>query len=197
MGRRNLHSPEELKELILQAAYDIIKDGRNNITARNIAAKIGYTAGTLYHVFESLDDIVLHLKSRALDKFEICFSEYFAENPFTIKNFFGFYINYCLNSRQDWLLMVERILEKEGVPAWYQEKFAHLFNILIATVSQATNSDYQQASTLTKLMWASAQGLCMLSLKGQLEIVNDHDLHTLQKEFSNLFELFVNEHALA
>jgi hypothetical protein len=42
-------------------------------------------------------------------------------------------------------------------------------------------------------MWASAQGLCMLTLKGQLELVEEHDLNMLQKEFSMLFETFIQE----
>jgi AcrR family transcriptional regulator len=196
VGRRNLHKKEELKELILSAAYDIIKDeGFKGITARNIATKIGYTAGTLYHIFESLDDIVIHLKARALDKFESTFRTHFAkqENTFSIDTFFSFYINYCLNSHQDWLLLSERLLGKESLPSWYQEKVVNLFKFMVMNVAEATSSSYQKANRLTKLMWAAAQGLCTLSLEGQLELVNEHDLHSLQNDFAKYFDIFVQE----
>ena len=164
MGRRNLHSKEELKEIILEACYDIIqKKGLKDITARSIASKIGYTAGTLYQFFSSLDSILLELKSRALDKFELTFKEYFKKNIFSIKLFFTFYINYCLHSHQDWVLLSEKILDKETIPEWYQEKVLALFEMLVQYVMIAKKIKHEDASRLTKMMWASAQGLCMLS----------------------------------
>lgn len=191
MGRRNLHSKIELQELILQAAYELInKGGFQSITARNIAAKIGYTPGTLYHAFENLDDILIHLKSKALDKFILFFDDYFSNKKFTIEDFIKFYIEYCNKFQQDWSLLSEKHLEKNSLPAWYQEKISNTFKYLVTHVSSFTGTDLKKSVMITKLVWSSCQGLCSLSTAGKLELIDEKDLESLCSEFSRMFKIF-------
>ena len=69
MGRRSIHTAEELRELIIQAATDIVeRDGLAGLSAREIAKRIGYSPGTLYNVFENLDDLLLTIEARLLDR---------------------------------------------------------------------------------------------------------------------------------
>src|SRR4029077_10974729 len=69
MGRRSIHSPDELRELIIQAGTEIVeRDGLEGLSAREIAKRIGYSPGTLYNVFENLDDLLLTIESRLLDE---------------------------------------------------------------------------------------------------------------------------------
>ncbi len=69
MGRRSIHSPEQLRELIVQAATEIIQqDGLEGLSAREIATRINYSPGTLYNVFENLDDLLLTIEARLLDQ---------------------------------------------------------------------------------------------------------------------------------
>ena len=69
MGRRSIHSPEELRELIIQATTEIVEEnGLEGLSAREIAKRIGYSPGTLYNVFENLDDILLTIEARLLDR---------------------------------------------------------------------------------------------------------------------------------
>lgn len=68
MGRRSVNTPEELRSKILAASRDIIdQDGFAALSAREIARRIGYTAGTLYNIFENIDEIVRALQSELLD----------------------------------------------------------------------------------------------------------------------------------
>ena len=63
MGRRSIHSPEELRQRILEAAQGIIeRDGLVGLSAREVARLIGYSPGTLYNIFESLDHVLLTLQ---------------------------------------------------------------------------------------------------------------------------------------
>ncbi len=55
MGRRAVHSPEELRQLILDASRTIVEtNGISGLSAREIARVIGYSPGTLYNIFETL-----------------------------------------------------------------------------------------------------------------------------------------------
>ena len=68
MGRRSTHTPQQLRELILDAAQDIIEaQGLAGLSAREIARRIEYSPGTIYNMFENLDDVVLHVEARVLD----------------------------------------------------------------------------------------------------------------------------------
>lgn len=68
MGRRSIHTPEELRELIIDATTAIVEqDGLEGLSAREIAKRVGYSPGTLYNVFENLDDLLLIIEARLLD----------------------------------------------------------------------------------------------------------------------------------
>ena len=68
MGRRSTHTPQQLRELILDAAQDIIQvQGLAGLSAREIARRIEYSPGTIYNMFENLDDVVLHVEARVLE----------------------------------------------------------------------------------------------------------------------------------
>ena len=68
MAKRNEHSLEEIKALIIHAAEEIvIQDGFSAIKARKVASAIGYTVGSLYMVFTSLSDLVMQLNVRTWD----------------------------------------------------------------------------------------------------------------------------------
>ena len=69
MGRRSVHSPEELRQLILDASQTIVeRSGITGLSAREIARMIGYSPGTLYNIFENLDDILLTLQVQLQDR---------------------------------------------------------------------------------------------------------------------------------
>ncbi|MCK5284496.1 MAG: TetR/AcrR family transcriptional regulator [Alphaproteobacteria bacterium] len=69
MARRSDHTREELKKAILESSWNIVqKDGFSELTARHIASDIGYAPGTIYNIFNSMDDLYLNINSMTLDK---------------------------------------------------------------------------------------------------------------------------------
>ena len=69
MGRRSVHSPEELRQLILDASQTIVeRNGITGLSAREIARMIGYSPGTLYNIFENLDDVLLTLQVQLMGR---------------------------------------------------------------------------------------------------------------------------------
>ena len=68
MGRRSEHTPEGLKTLIVEASEKIIgAQGLAGLSAREIARSVGYSPGTIYNIFENLDDLILQVEARLLD----------------------------------------------------------------------------------------------------------------------------------
>ena len=69
MGRRSTHSPQQLRELILDAAQEIIDvHGLAGLSAREIARRIGYSPGTIYNMFDNLDDCLLYTSPSPRDR---------------------------------------------------------------------------------------------------------------------------------
>lgn len=67
MARRPDHSRDELYALAMNAARGIVeRDGIRGLTARNIATAIGYSPGTLYNLFDNLDDLALQINGATL-----------------------------------------------------------------------------------------------------------------------------------
>ena len=55
--------------MALEAAERIVvEQGFEGLSARKVSAAIGYTVGTLYLVFENIDDLVLQVNARTLDR---------------------------------------------------------------------------------------------------------------------------------
>ena len=67
MARRSDHSREELTELVIDAATRVVAErGLAALSARTVAAEIGYSPGTLYNLFENIDNLTLELAMRTL-----------------------------------------------------------------------------------------------------------------------------------
>ena len=68
MARRAEHSRDDLTERAAAAVADIVGEGGYGaLTMRNVARRIGYSVGTLYNLFDNLDDMVLGVNGRTLD----------------------------------------------------------------------------------------------------------------------------------
>ncbi|MEZ5601737.1 MAG: helix-turn-helix domain-containing protein, partial [Candidatus Competibacteraceae bacterium] len=62
MGRRNEHTREELRQIALEAAEELVAaQGLSGLSTRKVAARIGYTVGSLYMIFRNLDDLIAQM----------------------------------------------------------------------------------------------------------------------------------------
>ena len=69
MARRSDHTHDEIRDMILDAAETIVMEhGLKGLSTRKVTRDIGYTVGTLYLVFENLDDLVTHINTRTLNR---------------------------------------------------------------------------------------------------------------------------------
>ena len=67
MARRSDHSREQLRRLALDSARQITaEEGLRGLKARRVAREIGYTIGTIYNVFEDLDDLIVQMNAETL-----------------------------------------------------------------------------------------------------------------------------------
>jgi AcrR family transcriptional regulator len=176
MGRRSTHTPQQLRELILDAAQDIIQvQGLAGLSAREIARRIEYSPGTIYNMFENLDDVVLHVEARVLDALDKRLSALLQDGNATGKasRLAQAYLAFTHDNPRLWNLLFEHHLPAGAdLPSWYQQKLEGLMGrveeALAALFPPGREADRQRAA---RVLWAGVHGITSLSTADKLSVV--------------------------
>jgi AcrR family transcriptional regulator len=174
MARRSDHSREELEELAVSKAVEIIdKKGMSAFGARGVAKAMGYTAGTLYHVFGDLDRFMLRVNARILDDWHEDLAKSLArtkKDP--LRCLTQGYIDFARKHYNRWTALFEfRAAKPAPPPDWYASRLARLFGLVENAIMPHSGGDRRRARRDAKVLWAGIHGICVLSLSGKLDIV--------------------------
>lgn len=177
MGRRSSHTPEQLRDLILEAAYAIIEThGLAGLSAREIARRIGYSPGTIYNMFSNLDDVVLRIEARVLDALNQRLAAVLAEagsDREKVQRLAQAYLAFTHEKPKLWNLLFEHHLPAGAeLPDWYQEKLEGL----LARVEQGLaplmpHVEETERKRAARVLWAGVHGITSLSTADKLSIV--------------------------
>ena len=168
MGRRTDHSREELREVILSAAEMIVtQTGENGLSARAIAKRIGYSVGTLYNLFDDLDDLIVHVNARTLDAlYKACARPGGQDSPGeTLRAYARAYLRFTERHANRWALLLGRNSPRAGdLPEWYQSKVQRLLLLVenaLAPCFDDRQHDRRQRAAL--VLWTSLEGIASLA----------------------------------
>lgn len=179
MARRSDHSRQELKEMILEAAWRIVgQEGFEGLSARRVAAEIGYAPGTIYNIFDSMDDLYLQLNARTLDQLQgVLTSQACNDHKKTpvqnMKKMASLYMAFAHEFRPYWLMLFShRLPEGRQLEEWYQDKIDQLFDPLENLLQPlfSTKQD-QKRKMAARVLWSSVHGLCFLQESGKIHLV--------------------------
>jgi AcrR family transcriptional regulator len=168
MGRRSAHTAAELRELILTAAESIIeRDGLVGLSARSIARSIAYSPGTLYNIFDNLDDLVLHVEARVLDALDRELGKVAQHGTPVerVQRMARAYQAFTSTHPKLWNLLFEHHLPAGiAVPAWYQQKLDRLMGHLEAAIAPVTDAaDPAACRRAARVLWAGVHGITSLA----------------------------------
>lgn len=177
MARRSDHSREEIRQMALNAAETIVAaDGYKGLSARKVATAINYTVGTLYLVFENLEDIVLQVNGRTLDALYEWLRARRAKDADTRDSLLALadaYIAYAETETPRWNMLFEYVAEQGNeLPDWYLVKLSKVFGLAEAALKPLANHrtelEIQQAS---RVLWAAVHGICTLKIRHRMDLV--------------------------
>ena len=183
MARRNDHTKEEIREMVISPGLNLIKNsGFSAFSKRQIAKEIGYSVGTLYNVFESYDDIVLHINAVTLDDMRKFIEEGLdpkLKNAKAIKQLARLYIDFAHKNRNSWSALFEYNITSElDLPEWYNQRIEKLFSIVESILSKFI-SKKSEALKYSKVIWASIHGIYALSLTKKLNVADTASVEIL------------------
>jgi AcrR family transcriptional regulator len=181
MARRADHSREELVELVVNAARQlIVAEGIDKLSARAIAGAIGYTPGTLYNHFKDLDEIVTAVNGTTLKSLGEAFAGARpSDDPRQmLHNYADAFLGFLHDNANLWNALFEfRRAPGAEVPKWYVDTISGLMRILAACFIQLRSAaDPRQAGQAAQLVFASIHSVSSLQSSGRLGLVMDRDI---------------------
>ena len=180
MGRRSEHTPDALRELIIEACEAIIsEDGLAGLSAREIAKRVGYSPGTIYNVFDSLDDLILQVEARVLDGLDARLAALKNEGSADdlVLTLARAYLAFTTERPRLWNLLFEHHLPTTmQVPAWYQHKLDQLLERVETVVRPIVrDQDASRARIAARVLWAGVHGITSLATTGKLSSITSED----------------------
>ena len=179
MGRRSSHTPQQIRALILDAAQEIIEaQGLAGLSAREIARRIGYSPGTIYNMFDNLDDVVLNVEARVLDALERRLSEVEpsgdgAGGGDRLIRIAHAYLAFTQERPLLWNLLFEHHMPRGAeLPAWYRQKLdgltGQIERALAPHFPPGSDDDLRRGA---RALWAGVHGITSLSTTDKLSVV--------------------------
>ncbi|QPK65034.1 TetR/AcrR family transcriptional regulator [Methylomonas sp. LL1] len=171
MARRSEHTQEQIREMVLKAAENIvIEEGFKALTVRKVAMDIGYTVGSIYMVYANMDDLIMHIKAKTLDEL--------AEHMRSIKppanveqhiqSLADIYLAFAHQHFNRWRMIFDAQSDAP-VPDWYQQKVQNMF-VIVEDLFQRLlpEQSAEQVRLAARALWCGVHGVCVLSLNGSL-----------------------------
>lgn len=163
--------------MAMSAARDIVqKDGLRALTARSIAASIGYSPGTLYNLFENLDELELHVNASTLDAlYEACQQEKRTGDPEAdLNRLLGHYLDFLNENTELWSAIFDyRRQPGAALPDWYLVRVQRLMQLVEDALSPLfADNEIDERREAASVLWSSLHGICTLAQDGRLSLVS-------------------------
>ena len=168
MGRRSTHTSAELRQLILAAARDVIESqGLSALSAREIARRVGYSAGTLYNIFDNLDDVRQTLQSEMLRDLVARIGQV-AKNGDAetyVSHILKTYVNFAFANRHLWSALFEnRAAGDAPGPRGMQDSINHVIDSLSDGLAPVLPGLPREAIEQdARILWASVHGMTAIA----------------------------------
>ncbi|MEQ1614219.1 MAG: TetR/AcrR family transcriptional regulator [Hyphomicrobiaceae bacterium] len=145
----------------------IEETGFQKLSAREIARAIEYAPGTLYNMFQNLEDILLRVESRILDELDQTMGRAMSgtRGAEAVRRFAAAYIDYAYQHPRLWELLQEHYpSSRKAGPDWYLERlYAPLARLENAVGQIAPRLNADDTARTARLIWTSLHGLLQVA----------------------------------
>ena len=178
MGRRSDHSRDELRDLFLKAGQaHLAKVGFARFSGREVAKQVGYSIGTLYNVFGSLDGLMVAINSRTFD----LWSDHLrgaleAGGDDRIRALVEGYFSFAQTHPNLWMAIYDhRLPDGVGLDADAEARRTALVDIVEAEIRRelANRAGRVDVARLTRSLVATVHGHCNFMLTGSFALMGE------------------------
>jgi len=177
MGRRSDHSREQLEELIIAEGHALMADtGYARFSAREVAKRIGYSIGTIYNVFGSLDALLLAINSRTFTLWATWLRERLAvAGNDRIAALVAGYFDFAERNPNLWMAIYDhRQPAGTEMPEGYRRLRSGLTGIVETEIALVLPEDRRgEAAALARSLVALVHGHCEFALNGTFALLGE------------------------
>jgi AcrR family transcriptional regulator len=179
VARRSDHSRSELRQLIVDEGHSLMaQKGFAEFSAREVARRIGYSVGTIYNVFDSLDHLIVTINTRTF----VLWTE-FLRNRLSeaqgdrIGVLVEAYFDFARQNTNLWMAIYDhRLPPGMEMPADDEEVRRQLtltvINELAALLPGRSEFDLER---MARSLIATVHGHCEFSLNGSFDLMGEKD----------------------
>lgn len=186
MARRSDHSPEALRGMILAEGHQHLSEvGYSRFSAREVARRVGYTVGTLYHVFGTLDRLMFEINTITFGQWaDLLEHRLAASEGRRLDALVEGYFDFALGNRHLWsAIWAHNMPEGEALPQAAARDRARLTGLVVDEVAAALPEERRAAADrLARSLIATVHGHCEYSLSGAFALMGVTDPVQLAKE---------------
>lgn len=176
-------------ELIEAAEHRIAEHGVARLHARELAADVGCSIGTIYNLFDDLDALILHVSFCTLKRIDTVMEESIADggSASAIERMVTLGRTYCdfaVSHRNLWAALFEHNLPADyPLPDWVLEGQLSLFRHIEEPLSSyMAGSENEFVGRTARSLFSMVHGMVSLSLERRISGVN-LDMLDEQTEF--------------
>ena len=153
-----------------------------------------------YLVFDNLDDLIMHINARTLDRLHDLMLEEQARHSDPMARLLQLghsYIRFADREPHRWELVFEhRLPEGQEPPDWFREKVARMFALVEANLRPlASDRSAKEIKQAAAALWSGVHGICILAISKQLDVAGVDSVQELTHSLmSNYLKGFVDTH---
>lgn len=176
MGRRSDHTRQELEHLfVVEGHKHMAEVGFARFSAREVAKRIGYSVGTLYNVFGTLDQLLITINTRTFQlwadyvrqRLEVSGSD-------RVQTLVEAYFSFARDNANNWTAIYDHHLPPDVViPDEQNLQRGALTQIIVDEVAAVLPTQAQsEAPRLARSLIAVVHGHCVFELNGSFALMN-------------------------
>lgn len=180
MGRRSDHGRDELEALIIAAGQQLMAEtGYSRFSAREVAKRIGYSVGTIMHVFGNVDALVMAINSRTFTLWAQWLEARLqgVTGAARISVLVRGYFDFAQAHRNLWAAIYEhRVPEGMAMPAPLMDERVRLTGIIAREIEAVLpEGGGVEAARLARSLIATVHGHCSFAIGGSFALMGEDD----------------------
>jgi AcrR family transcriptional regulator len=179
MGRRSDHNRTELRELIIEEGHgQMAEHGFSRFSARQVARAIGYSVGTIYNLFPSIDHLLLAINTRTFILWtNYLLSQLERAGSDRIRALVEAYFSFARANPNLWMAIYDhRLPSAMSMPEEDAHRRAVLTGIVVQEVAAVMPDEAQeQVQRLARSLIATVHGHCTFDLNGTFSLMGVTD----------------------
>jgi AcrR family transcriptional regulator len=164
--------------MIAEGHSQMAAHGFARFSAREVARKIGYSVGTIYNVFPSLDHLLLAINTRTFEMWtEHLRAKLERAGGDRIRALVEAYFSFARENPNLWMAIYDhRLPPGMSMPEEDAERRATLTGIVIQEVAQVVRDrSHEEIHRLARSLIATVHGHCTFDLNGTFALMGEAD----------------------